>query len=316
MDRRTFVKSSSIVVAASGLGLKAKEKPLVVERKFKLALNPGIIGVKANLQEAIDYAIKYGYEAVSPYVNETLKFSDSQISEVVAKAQTHKLDWDSINIPVEYRQSKTKFNDDFKGLKKFVQTMEKMGATRINTWIISSSRDLTYSENMKQMAYRLSECAKVMKDHGVRLGLEYLGMRTLLTANRYPFVCSLKECKELIANIGESNVGVVLDTFHWYCADDKGDDIRTLRAEDVTLVDLNDARTGFTRIEQQDGKRELPMATGVINTQEFLQGVLDIGFDGPLRSEPFNQVLNDMDNDVALKVNMDALKKALGTVGL
>lgn len=316
MDRRNFVKSSTIAVAATGLGIKTNLKNYPPERKFKLALNPGLIGVKANLQEAIDYAIKYGYEAVSPYINEAINYSEGQLADTLAKARAAKLDWDTTNIPVEYRQSKTKFNDDFKGLKKFVQTMEKMGATRLNTWIISSSRDLTYSENMKQMSYRLGECCKVMKDHGVRLGLEYLGMRTLLTANRYPFVCTLKECRELIANIDESNVGMVLDTFHWYCADDKIEDIRTLKAEEVTHVDLNDARTGFTRLEQLDGKRELPMATGVINTKDFMQGLLDIGFDGPLRTEPFNQVLNDMDNDVALKLNIESLRKAMATVGL
>lgn len=316
MDRRNFVKSSSIAIAGTGIGMNAMYTVPPPERKFKIALNPGIIGVKANQQEAIDYAIKYGYEAVSPYINEVMNYSESQLEDTVAKAQAHNLGWDTTNIPVEFRQSKTKFNDDFKSLKKFVQTMEKMGAARLNTWIISSSRDLTYNENMRQTAYRLGECAKVMKDYGVRLGIEYLGMRTLLTAGRYPFICSLKECKELIANINESNVGVVLDSFHWFCADDKGDDIRSLKAEDVSHVDLNDARLGFTRIEQQDGKRELPMATGVINTKEFMQGLLDIGFDGPLRTEPFNQVLNDLDNDAALKINMDAIRKAMATVGV
>ncbi|MEP7266848.1 MAG: sugar phosphate isomerase/epimerase family protein [Saprospiraceae bacterium] len=316
MDRRNFVATSSLVVAGTGIGLNKMKSNLPLERKFKIALNPGIIGVKANLQEAIDYAVKYGYEAVSPYINEAMSLSEGQLADIVAKAKAHNLDWDTSNIPVEWRQSKTKFNDDFKGLKKFVQTMEKMGATRINTWIISSSKDLTYNENMKQTAYRLGECAKVMKDYGVRLGIEYLGMRTLLAMNRYPFIASMKEGKELLSNINETNAGFVLDSFHWYCADDTGDDIRTLKAEDVSHVDLNDARTGFTRIEQMDGKRELPMATGVINTKEFMQALLDIGFDGPLRSEPFNQVLNDMDNDTALKVNIEAIKKAMGTVGI
>lgn len=301
-----------MVATSAGFSAISQKPP---ERKFKIALNPGIIGVKANLNEAIDYAIKYGYEAVSPYVNEVMKMSDAQIADVVAKAKSHNLGWDSTNIPVEYRQSKTRFNDEFKELKKFVQAMEKMGATRINTWIISSHNELTYNENMKQTAYRLSECAKVMKDHGVRLGLEYLGMRTLMTQFRYPFIGSLKEGKELIAEIGESNVGFVLDSFHWYCADDTIDDIRTLKPEDVVVVDINDARSGFTRVEQQDGKRELPMATGVIKIKDFMQALIDIGYDGPIRTEPFNQVLNDMEDTKALQINMDAIRKTLATVG-
>jgi len=314
-DRRNFVKSATLATIGTGMGIPIHNKSLP-EKKFKLALSPGLIGVKANLHEAMDYAIKYKYEAVSPYINEAMKYSDGQLKEIVTKAKENKLDWDSVNIPVEWRQSKSKFNDDFKNLRPFCQTMEKLGAARINTWIISSSKELTYSENMKQTAYRLSECAKVMKDYGVRLGIEYLGMRTLLNLAHYPFISTLKECRELISNIGESNVAVVLDTFHWYCADDKLEDIRTLKAEEVSHVDLNDARAGFSRLEQQDGKRELPMATGVINTKDFIQGLLDIGFDGPLRTEPFNQALNDLEDETALQVNMDSLKKALSTVGL
>ena len=245
-----------------------------------------------------------------------MNMNDGQLNELLSKVKANNISWDTTNIPVEWRQSKQKFTDDFKNLRKFCQVMEKMGATRMNTWIISSHNSLSYNENMKQTASRLAECARVMEDHGIRLGLEYLGMRTLLNQFRYPFISSMKECKELISNTGQTNVGMVLDSFHWYCADDKIEDIRSLKPDEITHVDFNDARTGFTRLAQEDGKRELPMATGVINAKDFLQGLLDIGFDGPLRTEPFNQVLNDMEDSAAVKLNMDALKKALATVGL
>jgi sugar phosphate isomerase/epimerase len=317
MERRQFIKSSAAIVAATSLPLHSLFAQKAVERKFKIALNPGIIGVKSNFAETLDYAIKYGYQAISPYTDEVMKaYSDTQLNEQLAKMKEHNISYDSTNIPVEYRRDKTRFNDDFKNLKKFCQTMEKQGATRINTWIISSHNELTYNENMKQHAYRLGECAKVMKDHGIRIGLEYLGMRTMMTGGRYPFIGSMKEGKELINEIGESNVGFVLDSFHWYCANDTIDDIRTLKPEDIITCDINDAREGFTRIEQQDGKRELPMATGQINMKDFMQGILDIGYDGPVRTEPFNKALNDMENDAALQINMTAIKKAMATCGI
>jgi sugar phosphate isomerase/epimerase len=318
MKRREFVKATSLATAAlvsSPLSTLMAGKKAV--RNFKIALNPGIIGVKANFAQTLDYAIRYQYEAISPFTQEVMEnYSEAQLNEILTKMKENRISYDSTNIPVEFRQDNTRFNDDFKGLRKFCQTMEKQGATRINTWIISSHNELTYNENMKQHAYRLGECAKVMKDHGIRFGLEYLGMRTMMTQNRYPFIGSMKEGKELIGEIGESNVGFVLDTFHWYCANDTLEDLRTLKPEDVVVVDLNDARLGFTRETQLDGKRELPMATGVINTKDFLQGILDIGYDGPVRTEPFNQELNEMENDVALKLNKMAINKALATVGL
>ena len=326
MERRKFILSSAFAIAGANTiplnSLFARQAATaagrkLAERKFKIALNPGIIGVDANFAETLDYAIKYGYEAISPYTQEVMKnYSAGQLNEILAKMKAHHISYDSINIPVEYRLSKTRFNEDFRGLSKFCQTMEKQGAGRINTWIISSHDELTYNENMRQHAYRLGECAKVMKDHGVKLGLEYLGMRTLVSKNRYPFISSMKEGKELIAAIGESNVGFVLDTFHWYCANDTLEDIRTLKPEDIITVDLNDAREGFSRVEQVDGKRELPMATGVINIKDFLQGLVDIGYDGPVRTEPFNQALNELENDAALKANMKAIKKSLALVGM
>jgi predicted xylose isomerase-like sugar epimerase len=44
--------------------------------------------------------------------------------------------------------------------------------------------------------------------------------------------------------------------------------------------------------------------------------LIDIGYDGPVRTEPFNQALNDLENDEALATNMTAMKKALALVGM
>lgn len=287
------------------------------QRKFKLALNPGIIGVKANFAQTLDYAIQYGYEAISPFTQEVMKdYSSAQLNEIMAKMKANKISYDSTNIPVEFRRDEAKFKEDLKDLPKFCEAMQKQGATRINTWIISSHGTLTYNENMRQHASRLGECAKIMNHYGIRLGLEYLGMRTLVAGNRYTFISSMKEGKELIAAIGTGNVGFVLDSFHWYCANDTLEDIKTLTPSDIITADINDARAGFKREEQQDGKRELPLATGVINMKDFLQGLIDIGYDGPVRTEPFNQALNELENDEALATNMTAMKKSLALVGM
>ena len=46
------------------------------------------------------------------------------------------------------------------------------------------------------------KCARVLRDHEQRFGLEYVGPKTSWTAKRYPFVHSMAETKELIAEIG------------------------------------------------------------------------------------------------------------------
>ncbi len=317
MQRRKFIQSSALAMAAASSPSFPLFSSTKEQRKFKLALNPGNIGVKANFAQTLDYAIQYGFEAISPFTNEVMKdYSPAQLGEIMARMKANKISYDSTNIPVEFRRDDAKFKEDLKDLPKFCETMQRQGATRINTWIISSHSTLTYNENMRQHASRLGECAKIMKDYDIRLGLEYLGMRTLVADNRYPFIASMKEGKELIAEIGTGNVGFVLDSFHWYCANDTLEDIKTLSPSDIITADINDARAGFKREEQQDGKRELPLATGLINMKDFLQGLIDIGYDGPVRTEPFNQALNELENDEALSINMGAIRKALALVGM
>ena len=194
------------------------------------------------------------------------------------------------------------------------KALEKAGVTRMSTWIMPTNAELTYLENMKQHGKRLSEAAKILANFNIKLGLEYVGPKTLMARDKYSFVHTLAECKELIAEIGESNVGVQLDSFHWYCAGETKADLLTLNNSDIVTVDLNDAVAGISADAQLDGKRELPMASGVIDLQSFMDALVEIGYDGPTRAEPFNKVLNDMDNEAALKATSDAMKKAFGLV--
>jgi sugar phosphate isomerase/epimerase len=78
--------------------------------------------------------------------------------------------------------------------------------------------------------------------------------------------------------------------------------------------DLNDAPAGLAVDEQMDLRRELPAATGVIDVQTFLQALVQIGYDGPVRAEPFNEALNAMDNEAAVTATADAMRKAFALV--
>jgi sugar phosphate isomerase/epimerase len=177
------------------------------------------------------------------------------------------------------------------------------------------SNTLTYLQFFRQTAQRLREIAGILGDHGLRLGLEYVGTKSLWSSGRYVFVHTMAETKELISEISKSNVGFVLDSWHWWSAEDTVDDILSLKNSDVVSCDLNDAPAGIPKAEQRDGSRELPMATGVIDVKAFLGALQQIGYDGPVRPEPFNKTLNDMSNDEACSVTVEAMQKAFALIG-
>ena len=123
------------------------------------------------------------------------------------------------------------------------------------------------------------------------------------------------ETKELIAAIDVENMGFVLDSWHWYTAHETADDLRSLSNADIVACDLNDAPKGLEIDQQIDNQRELPMATGVIDLNAFLDSLVTIGYDGPVRAEPFNRQLNQLDNESAVEATAKAMKHAFSLVG-
>lgn len=299
------------VALASGAGHCAEPSP----RRFKLALAPGSIGVRANQIEAIQLAQQFGFEAVEPSPDYLARLSATELAALVADLKGRGLVWAAAGLSVEFRRDDAAFADGLKRLPELAAAMQKAGVTRVGTWLMPGHASLTYAQNLRQHATRLREVARVLADHGASLGLEYVGTFTSRAGQRFPFVHNLAETRELIAEIGTGNVGVVLDSWHWWQAGDTEADLLALTARDIVAVDVNDAPTGVTKTEQQDGRRELPAATGVIGIAAFLNALARLGYDGPVRAEPFNRALNDLDNDAACKATIEALKKAVSLMG-
>lgn len=317
MNRRHFLQQTGLtaaVVASSAYLVPPGAMAHPQQRKFTMSLDPGAIGVKADQRQLLNYAAEYGFEAITPYSEFLADLSDSERRELLNEMQEKNIVWGVAGLPVQFREDEDRFRSDLKALPRLAEGLQQADVTRVSTWVMPNHAELNYLKNFEQHAERLREIAKVLADHDLRFGLEYVGPTTLRHAKKYAFVHTLEETMTLIDEIGQKNVGVVLDSFHWYTAEEDVKDILTLTNDDIVAGDLNDAHAGRSAIEQIDGQRELPMATGLIDVKSFLDALVQIGFDGPVRAEPFNQALRDMPDDKAVATTAAAMKKAFSLV--
>lgn len=310
MNRRTFLQTSAALAAATAA--PALASAAAPARKMTIALIPGSIGVTAKTQRELnELAHRHQFESVEPRTEELASLPAERFAEILADLKAKQLAWAAAGLSVDFRKDDATFRTGLAALPRLAATLQRAGATRIGTWLSPSHGQLTYRANFAQHAARLREIARVLKDHGVRLGLEYVGTQLNLVGNRYPFVHTMAEARELIAEIGTGNVGLVLDTWHWWTAGDTEADLLALQNSDVVTVDLNDAPAGIAKPQQKDNERELPLATGVIDATAFVSALRKIGYDGPVRCEPFNKALNALDNDPACAAVSAALHKAM-----
>lgn len=313
LSRRAALKAlSAIFVAASaGGGLSAQENS---RRKMTINLMPGMIGVRANQREVIELAHAHGFESVEAMGGELARMSADEIKELLETMRSKRVVFGAAGLPVDFRGEESKHEEGLRELPKIAEALQHAKVTRMGTWIMPGHNSLTHLQNLKQHGKRLRQIADILGERKIQLGLEYVGTKTLRDRFQYEFVHTMAETKELIAEIGAKNVGFILDSWHWWNANETDQDILTLKAEQIVACDLNDAPAGKPKEQQIDGQRELPLATGVIPVESFLNALQKLGYDGPVRAEPFNKPLNDLENEEACAKTFDAMQRAFALI--
>jgi len=310
ISRRMFCRSA--VAAAAGIcsalhSSQASDKKNKV--KFFKNLGHWHIGVTANQQQALDYALKYGFDSITPNLDEFENKSSAEISDWVQTMKAKGIRYGASGLPVMFHRDQKQFNKGLARLPKKANIARKLGADRMATWIMPGHNEIPYIKNFSQHKKRLREVAKVLRDNNIRLGLEFVGPRTSRMRFRFPFICSQLGMTELVSSIGTPNVGLLLDSWHWYTSHGTVKELLRLSNKDVVHVHVNDAPAGIPTDQQIDNRRRLPVTTGVIDLKGFINALVKMGYDGPVECEPFDRELSRMEDNAALKKTVESLNR-------
>ncbi|MCL2833554.1 MAG: sugar phosphate isomerase/epimerase [Treponema sp.] len=272
------------------------------------ALSTGLLGFPGrSVQDDIPLAVKYSYKGLMIDVKAAkAAYAPSELAGILEK---NKLIPAAFGLPLDFRKDRETFESGLKNLAAFCEYAKSINMTRCNTWIMPCSDTLDYKSNFELHRERLTAAAKIMEGYGIRLGLEFVGPKTLRQGKAFEFIHDLAGLDELLDAIGTHNVGYLMDVFHWDTAGQKFGDFKKITNEKVVVVHINDGVKGIPLDEQLDGKRELPGATGVLRINEFMKGLQEIKYDGPVMVEPFSAALKAMPVEDAVKATKAATDK-------
>jgi len=219
----------------------------------------------------------------------------------------------SIGLSVDWRTTEGAFLEGMTKLGEQAAAARLLGCTRCCTYILPST-DYPAAHFMALATRRLRACAQLLGLYGIRLGLEFVGPHHLRTRWANPFIWTMEETLDWIGAIGESNVGLLLDSYHWYTNGLTVADIESLKAEQIVHVHINDAPNVPVE-EAQDGGRLYP-GEGVIDLTGFLQGLLTIGYNGPVSQEILAQEPRQGTSEELVQHSMACFDKVFGAAGL
>jgi sugar phosphate isomerase/epimerase len=217
---------------------------------------------------------------------------------------------------VDYRRPESQFAAALDRLQALCEVARTLGVTRTSTWVPSWHDELDWDANYAFHKERFGRIAAVLADYGIRLGLEFLGPKTIRDGHAYSFIHTMDGMLELCADIGTGNLGLLFDAWHWYTSGGTWADLGRLRDADVVDVHVNDAPAGIPLDRQVDQVRTLPGETGVIGVPRFLQALAAIGYSGPVMVEPFSARVNALPPEEAVRVTGEALSAVWREAGL
>jgi len=244
-----------------------------------LAIN-GATTMKATLPEDVAAASAAGFRALEIWAAKMDTYLEAHsVEELKALFESAALQPASINSiefitfrpPEEYEEIKAR-------CRELCELARALGCDKIVVVPSPTPEDVGRDEIRDESVRALRELSDIAYPYGVQLAFEFLG---------FPWcsVRTLAQCWEIVKETQRGNVGLVIDTCHFYAGGSQLSAIGQVEAKKILIFHINDVED-HPLATVEDAHRLLP-GEGVIPLDDILIRLKHIGFDGLCSVELF-----------------------------
>jgi len=233
---------------------------------------------------------KFGFEGIDFYNN----FNSVEEAKIAGEAlRESDLEWGLFQLPCDFLNAGEKdYSEGLRKLEEMLPYVKAAGCKRAYNHIWPGSNSKSYKENLNWHVNRLEEIGAMLNSFDVKLGLEFIGAKTLRDSFSYPFIYNLTGTLELLDLI-KPNIGIVIDFFHFYNSGSSLVELASIKdGNNIVNVHANDAYPGRGRDKQLDLERAMPLESGIVDGVSILRTIAALGYCGPVICEPFNPTIN------------------------
>ncbi|HEX2036267.1 MAG TPA: sugar phosphate isomerase/epimerase [Chloroflexota bacterium] len=275
-----------------------------------------------SLEEKAALAQRHGYPGLDFGLSETQHVDGGDPGAVTALLARYNVEPSTVGglLSSDLLAPDEAFEAAYEVLPQRARALAAVGATRSGT--VLWNRTVRPKEELwPLLVQRIRRVNAALDGTGVRLGMEFLGVKTLHPERPYAFIQSMAEANQLLDEAeaghggqGSGAVGLTLDSYHWYAAGDTLETIRQTPAQRLVLLHINDAKSGPREL-LIDSDRLVP-GEGVIPLAEWLQAIDATGFDGFVGMEVLGPRLAEVDAETSALVGIEAWRALATRAGL
>jgi 2-keto-myo-inositol isomerase len=267
---------------------------------MELGLN-GATTLKADLATDIAVAGKAGFDFVEIWAAKLMGYLDRgglpALKRDLKRAGVRAATLNSVeHVTFNDPSGHVRMLEDF---QRFCRVTEAINAETVIVVPSPRPKGVSLAAIERESVRVLRELSAIARPYGVRLAYEFLGFADC-TVN------SLAQCAAIVQKVARPNVGLVLDTFHFFAGGSSVASIRQVNPEKIFIVHINDVERAPRR-KMHDALRLYP-GKGILPLARILRALKAIGYAGGFSIEIFRpQYWNRPPLQVAREARASAL---------
>lgn len=188
-------------------------------------------------------------------------------------------------------------------MKEFSENIEICKYLDIPVLIVPTDSIAPVEEkHYDEATLNLIEAGRYAEKYGVKLAIEFLA--------KARFLGCLSTAAMLTRKTQQKNVGILFDTFHFYCGISKIEDLDDIEGKEIFLVHLNDVAEKPREILTD--KDRMLLGKGIIPLEKIIEKLQNSGFSGYYSLELFNEELWNQDPYSVAKKCFESLQQLGG----
>lgn len=272
------------------------------------SFNARALGHQLTAGESIRLAAEAGFEGVDLLVRDAIQagIDPRELRHRIEDAGLRAGAWP---LPVAWRGDEGLFRDDLRSLPRLAAAAAVIGLRRTGTWVmpeVPAGKSPAGIAELHQA--RLEAVARILQDHGIRLGLEAIGVESFRTGSGPRLATRLDELDALVGPLRDrcANVGLLVDAFHLYAAGEPLSSALIWGVDRVVWVHVADLPEGASldRRAIRDDQRGLPGDSGAIDVRGLLRLLAGAGYHGPVTVETLRRPSRSSGDDPATAASM------------
>lgn len=246
---------------------------------MKIALN-GATTMHADLETDVKAAAAAKYDLLEIWSAKLYDYLKTHsVADLKAMLDASFVDPYSIN-SIEHITFRS--DEDHAKIKEECETLSKIAGEIGCPYVVvvpgKLPENATKQEIIDESVRVLNELGDIAEKYGVSLAFEFLGQTDCS-------VQTLDLCAEIINEVNRENIGLVIDTFHFYAGNSSFEAIDNLDPKKLFIFHINDAED-LSKEELTDAHRLYP-GTGILPIREIKSHFDKIGYDRMVSIEIF-----------------------------